>query len=384
VLFAPFALPFTLTAGLVSILLLGGGAYLLWAWYTGAVVGTGHLIASLAMLALTVAGRFVVLRFRHHGADEPVMGRGGSPGKIQCFDGSCIHVELYGPPDAPPVVLTHGWGMNSTAWHYLKRQLAERFRVIVWDLPGLGESKGPNNNDYGLEKFARDLDTVLEFAGKQQAVLVGHSIGGMITLTWCRLFPERLAERVAGLVLVDTTDQNPIQTTTAARFFRALQRPIIEPLLHVIVWLSPLVWLVNWLSYFNGTAHIVSTLTGFAGAETRGQLEFATRFGPLASPAVLARGVLGMFRFDARDALEQIGTPTLILFGHLDRLTVPEASRFIAQQIPNSELIQLEPGGHVSTLERSREFGQVVSSFARDCADHAAKPRAYSAQVISA
>jgi pimeloyl-ACP methyl ester carboxylesterase len=368
--FVPFALPFSLAAGLLSVLLLGGGVYLLWAWYVGVVVGTGYLVSGIAILALTVAGRFIVLRFRPAGEDEPVMDRGSSTDRVMRYDGSEIHVELYGDPDAPPVVLTHGWGMNSTAWYYAKRQLAARFRLIVWDLPGLGESRGPDNHDYSLEKLARDLDAVLEFAGSQRAVIVGHSIGGMIALTWCRLFPDKQAHRLAGLVLANTTYTNPVQTTTGSGFFRGIQRPVLEPILHAIVWLSPVVWLMNWVSYFNGTAHLVSMLTGFAGSETRGQLDFATRFGVLGSPAVLARGVLGMFRYDASAALPQVSAPTLIVSGHLDRLTKPEASRWMLGQVPNAELEMLEPAGHVSTLEQYQGFATTVSAFVDRCQQH--------------
>lgn len=231
----------------------------------------------------------------------------------------------------------------------------------------LGESRGPDNQDYSLEKYARDLDAVLEFAGNRRAVLVGHSIGGMIALTWCQLFPEKLAHRLAGLVLVNTTYQNPVDTTTGRRFFRAIQRPIIEPLLHVIAWVFPLVWIMNWVSYLNGTAHVVSMITGFAGAETRGQLDFATRFGPLGSPAVLARGVLAMFKFDARETPGMITVPTLIIAGHLDRLTVPAATKWIGRSIAISEVLELRPAGHVSTLEQNDDFGHAVSNFVERC-----------------
>ena len=62
---------------------------------------------------------------------------------------------MYGPADGPTVVLTHGWGANATEWYYLKKHLGDRFRLIAWDLPGLGLSKRPDNNDYSLDKMAR-------------------------------------------------------------------------------------------------------------------------------------------------------------------------------------------------------------------------------------
>ena len=57
------------------------------------------------------------------------------------------------------------------------------------------------------------------------------------------------------------------------RLLRAVQRPLLEPLLHLTIWLSPIVWAMNWLSYLNGTAHLVTLFTGFAGDQTRGQLD---------------------------------------------------------------------------------------------------------------
>jgi pimeloyl-ACP methyl ester carboxylesterase len=368
VLIAPFALPFSLLATLVSVALLAGGGYLIWAWWAGVVVGTGYLLAGAAAVAWTFAGRFVVLLFRNHGSDAPSSRRrAASADRVTRMDGTELHVELYGDPTAPPLVLTHGWGMNSTSWYYAKRELAKTFRVIVWDLPGLGQSREADNKNLSLTKLALDLDAVIDFAGNQPAVLVGHSIGGMIILTWCRLFPEKVARRAAGIVLANTSYTNPVRTTTGARFFTAIQKPVVEPILRVISALSPVVWAMNWLSYLNGTSHIVSMLTGFAGSETREQLDFATRFAASASPDVLARGVLRMLDYDASEVPAELGVPVLVVAGHLDRLTVPEASVAIARAARLARLVELEPAGHASILERNEQFNQIVRSFAADC-----------------
>jgi len=367
-LFSPPVLPFSLLLGLLSFAVLGGGIYLIWAWFAGVVVGTAYLVGGLAMFAFTFLGRPLVLMLRRRGYDEPEMTREGSSFEsIPRADGSELHVELYGPEDAPPIVLTHGWGVDSRVWYYTKKALGNRFRLIAWDLPGLGESGKPDNNDFRLERLADDLNAVLELAGDRPAVLLGHSIGGMTTLTWCRLFPARLRRRVAGLVLVDTSYTNPVKTATASGFFQTIQRPIVEPLLHLIAWLSPLVWAMNWLSYLNGTSHIVSILAGFAGSETRGQLDFATRFPVLASPGVQARGVLAMLRYDATSTLSTIAAPVLVLAGHLDRMTIPEANQFIAGQIPNGVFLELSPGGHMSILEQHEQFNEAVSEFVESC-----------------
>ena len=81
----------------------------------------------------------------------------------------------------------------------------------------------------------------------------------------------RLAERVAGLVVVHTTYTNPVRTTLGARVVQALQPPVLTPLVYRMIALWPAVWLMHWLSFLNGTAHLHSAFTGFAGQRTRAQ-----------------------------------------------------------------------------------------------------------------
>ena len=236
---------------------------------------TVRLVTGLALILFSLGGgelgQAALNRLLHRdgGADEPDATRGGQTQRLRRPDGTELHVEVYGPPDAPPVVLTHGWGLDGKEWVYVRRELAGRYRLIVWDLPGLGLSKGPDDKDWSLEKLARDLNEVLRLANGRPAVLVGHSIGGMITLTFCRLFPEALGPRVSGIALVQTTYTNPVRTAYWATLYTALQKPVLEPLCWVMVGLAPLFWAMNWLSYLNGSAHRSTERSAFSGKETR-------------------------------------------------------------------------------------------------------------------
>ena len=118
----------------------------------------------------------------------------------------------------------------------------------------------------------------------------------------------------------------PVCTTTASGLMRALQKPVLEPLLHLTVWLAPAVWLMSWLGYFNGSSHLVGMMAGFAGTQTRGQLDLAVRSNPLAWPAVQAHETLAMFSYDATEVLGSITAPALVFTGHLDRLIVPQTA----------------------------------------------------------
>jgi pimeloyl-ACP methyl ester carboxylesterase len=415
--FMPFNILGMWFRGLLSIAILAGGIYLLRQWYEDSHVviqerienvdiqaprdtrsraawepgrrvfrwepgwnrETRELAGGLALLVWAVAGQFVygallslMLPSGSGGAmsakgqdEDPKSTRDGTVQRLRRPDGSEIQVECYGPPDAPPIVLTHGWGVNSTEWYYVKKSLTDRFRIIVWDLPGLGLSKKPDNNDFRLEKYAADLDAVLAATtGGRPAVVAGHSIGGMITLTFCRLFPEALGSRVAGIGLVHTTYTDPVKTTRGATIYTAIETPVLVPLMYLTIALWPLVWLLNWMSYLNGSVHRSTHKQSFAGHETRGQLDFAARFILHDRPDILARGMLAMMKYDATATLATIPVPAAVIPGDRDTTCLPEASAFMANAIPRAELISLTPARHMGLIEKHAEFDRALAGFA--------------------
>ena len=299
--------------------------------------------------------------------DAPRAERTGEKHVITRPDGSEIHVELYGPADAPPIVFTHGWGGNSTAFFYPKMDLADQFRLILWDEPGLGKSKKPTNNDYRMEKLAEDLKAVLAFAGGRPAILVGHSIGGMILLTFARLYRDTLRTQVAGLALVNTTYKDPIRTTQGAALYSILEKPLLVPMMYVTIALYPLFWALTWLSYWNGSLHRSTAKSSFAGTETQAQLDFCTAWTPRARPDIVARGMLGMMAYDETATLPGIDVPTLMVVGDQDTTTPPAAGHYIVAQIPGAELATLSPARHMSLIEQHRVFDPLLARFATAC-----------------
>ena len=215
--------------------------------------------------------------------------------------------------------------------------------------------------------MARDLEEVLKLANGRPAVLVGHSIGGMTILTFCRLFPEALGPRVSGIALVQTTYTNPVRTAYWATLYTALQKPVLEPVCWLMVWLAPLFWVMNWLSYLNGSAHRSTERSSFSGKETRGQLDFIVGYIPKAWPEVTARGMLGMLGYDATANLSAIRVPALVVAGDKDPLCTPEASAFMHKAIPGARLVTLSPARHTGLFEHHAAFGAALGEFFPQC-----------------
>lgn len=119
--------------------------------------------------------------------------------------------------------------------------------------------------------------------------------------------------------------------------------------------------------YLNGSLHWSLKHTGFANHATREQIDFVARFYANDSPAVLARGVLGMLNFDATPAFQLIKIPTLVVGAEQDPLTKIEASRTIAKEIPNTDLLVLNPAKHFGLIEYHKDFANQTAQFCLRC-----------------
>ena len=362
---------------LVSLLILALAAYLIWSWFNGYELrdvdavrrhvhgASWRLYAGGLLLAWSLLGRFVVLAFMPVGADEPREERSAAQ-TLTAPDGAVLHVETTGRPSGPTIILTHGWGLNSTAWWYTKHALQSRFRVVTWDLPGLGRSKPPRDGRFTIDRFAQALGTVVDSVGDGPVVLVGHSIGGMTTQTFWRACSPATRAKVSGVVLVDTTYKDPIQTMWLSPLWRALRWPVIEPMMWLTIALSPLVWLSSWQSYLSGSAQLVMRLTGFGRHATRGQVDFAARLACKGTPGVQAKGNLAMFRWDATEAPPTVPVPVLVLTGLKDIVTPPAAGRTIASLSSRGELRLMNGAGHMGFMERAEAYNQAIATFAQN------------------
>ena len=363
---------------LLSLALLALGGYLAWSWWRGydVVRADGavlHLHAAAWRLWAGVllcagslgGGRLIVLLLIPAGR-QPEHGR--TEGRtVQAPDGSALHVESFGPTDAPVVVLTHGWGLNATAWGETRKALATRFRVVTWDLPGLGRSKGPTDGVYSIDRFAQALGAVVEAQGAGPVVLVGHSIGGMTTQTFFRAAPAAARRRIAGVALIDTTYEDPTRTMWLSGLWRVLKAPLIKPLLHLTIWLSPLVWLSSWQGYLSGSNHLVMRLTGFGRFATRGQVELTARLACKGSPAVQAKGNLAMLHWSVAETLASIEPPVLVLAGSRDIVTLPNAGRTIASAVQRGRFLEVTSCGHMGFMERTDLYAAAIGDFAEAC-----------------
>ena len=321
------------------------------------------LLPGLLLLLVAFFGRHLVELGFVHGQDEPQRTRSGMVRTLTRPDGPTIHAEVYGPTKAPTLVLTHGWGVSSAKWYYTKRQLSNRFHLIVRDLPGLGLSAQPKDRDFALEKMGR-RPAYRVATGRWQASCArgtqyrGHGQSDLLSsvsrtswLTSCRNRAGRhdlhkpSADHQRREILA-CTSKTPRGTYTPCDYPAGARGAVPE-----LAQLSD-----GWPS--------LQRPQFFRRVRNPGQIDFVSEFQYRSSPAVVARGTLAMFHWDATPVLQHVNTPVLILVGNQDSTTIPAGSERMQQSLPRAQLQRINSGAHYSLLEQNQMVNAAVAQFA--------------------
>lgn len=273
-------------------------------------------------------------------------------------DGTRLRAELFGPADAPPLVLVHGWTCARRFWTCQLHALSDRYRVVTYDLRGHGDSGAPAGDDFSADALAEDLQAVLEATVPEgrRALLAGHSLGAMTIVAWAGRFPQEVERRAAAAALLNTGIGDLIDQSLIFKLPSGMRR--------------------------------VKALAGGAFLSASGPMPPASpismravryiALSPFASPAQVAfcqqmvlecrRDVRAGFgrtlsRLDLAEAIASLTVPALVLGGGRDRLTPPPHVERMAAALPRlAERLELPQSGHMSPVE---DPGSVDSALER-------------------
>ena len=110
--------------------------------------------------------------------------------------GISLHVRDRGPRDGPVLIMMHGFGSSLHTWDGWADELADRFRVIRFDLPGSGLSMPDPTGDYSDARTLDILNILMDQLGIEKAAMIGNSIGGRLAWQMAAKFPERVTKLV--------------------------------------------------------------------------------------------------------------------------------------------------------------------------------------------
>jgi non-heme chloroperoxidase len=276
---------------------------------------------------------------------------------VTTADGAHLAVTVAGPDDGPTVVLAHCWTGMRAIWATVARRLVlGGHRVVLYDQRGHGQS---TNSDAALSiaMLGDDLRAVLEAVDARDAVLVGHSMGGMTIQSYAVEHPGDFAARARAVVLVATAARTLGRVVPLAAVERILGEGRAEWTRRGAVGRRVA---RGALGRQARRAHVDLTLEGLAS--TTG----AARSGFLVAMAAM----------DLREAGATIGAvPTTILVGTRDVLTPPRVARQLAAGIPGARLQVIGGAGHMLPLEEPDRILDAIRATTHQPATHRPTPR---------
>lgn len=254
-------------------------------------------------------------------------------------NGINLYYELHGPEDGDVLVLNNGILMTAAnSWGFQTPVLARRYRVLLYDCRGQGQSDHPDG-PYSMEQHAGDLASLLDALSIERAHILGISYGGEVAQAFALQHPGR----VRSLILADTVSEvGPELCYTVEGWLASARAADPEAFFAVTV-----------PSNFSA-AYIAAHDRVLAGARARYKL--------LDYPAVvrLCEAFLAV-NFTAR--LTEIKAPACVLVGEQDRLKGLPYAQILHRGIQGSELHVLRGAGHASCWEAPAEFNTVVLGF---------------------
>jgi 3-oxoadipate enol-lactonase len=249
--------------------------------------------------------------------------------------GGDIYYEVYGPNGAPAVAFNHGAGLDSGMFAAQVDALKDRYRIIVWDMPGHGQSHRLEQDFYCFE-MVDHLCAILDEVQIERVVLAGQSLGSWVS----QYMAVRVPERVIGLASIAGTPLNaPLPKITW------LYR-IMPPLMR----LAPESFLMRWMARVRAVTPEAQAY--FAGSLMKmGMDEFMLVFN-------------GMQHALEAGITEMPQQPLLITHGeHEYPQWLIQTGRKWHEESPGSRFVILPDAGHNANQDNPEEFNRVLATW---------------------
>lgn len=268
--------------------------------------------------------------------------------KVEGGGGLRLHVHDFGPIEAPPILLIHGWSQHHLCWSkQFDSPLANEFRIVTMDLRGHGQSEAPlDQESYTSGRlWADDVAAVITALNLDSPALVGWSYGGFLIGDYLRVHgDDRISavNLVSGAVGIGPSWFGPLigadfveYAPLAASEDQAVALKAVQSLLHRIV---------------------VRELPA-------GDLELAMGWSML-TPAPV-RGHLISRDEDFLPEFAALRKPLLVTYGAADTIVLPAMAKLILERCPEAGSSEYQGTGHAPFLEDSERFNRELAEFVR-------------------
>jgi pimeloyl-ACP methyl ester carboxylesterase len=252
-------------------------------------------------------------------------------------NGTRLYYEMAG--QGHPLVLLHGFALDTTQWDDQFAFFARHRRVIRYDLRGFGHSMHPAGKTY---RHDEDLMALLTYLGVEKADILGHALGGMVAIDFALRFPQALQNLVllnayfTGYVWTDSWEAHTALIREAARREGVLAAKQ--------VWHENTVY-ASCLDYPEAAARLADMISFYSGWHFVNNDPVAWSEPP------------------ASQRLHEITADTLVLVGERDLLDFQIIADQLARAIPKARKVILPDMGHMANMEKPEVFNEIVLEF---------------------
>ena len=252
-----------------------------------------------------------------------------------------FHFSEWGEPGAPEILLLHGGNQSAHSWDLVSLHLSDRYHVFALDQRGHGDSEWSRDQDYSIEAKAADALAFVDDQGIDSPVIIGHSMGGRVTMNVALARPE-LAR---GIVLVDVGPElSPAGVEVIHNFVT-----------HNVEFDDLEEFLDNVVKYdrFRSRDHIARTVK--YNMLRRADGKYISKVDHRRVPTSASELTL--------DDVTSISAPVLLVRGGESEILAPDAAQRFVDTLPNAQLATVPATGHNVHSGNTPGFLEAVGPF---------------------
>jgi pimeloyl-ACP methyl ester carboxylesterase len=252
---------------------------------------------------------------------------------VLVIDRQVVHYEVLGR--GRPVIFLHGWMGSWRYWYPTMERMSEHFRTYSFDFLGFGGSQRQSATE-SIQVYSNQVIRFLDELGIDKAILVGHSMGGMVALKTAINHPKRVA-RVAAVGA-------PIVGSSLSWLLKLTDQPLLAEAFARMPSLRRFMF------------------RKFLGVKDDPAIGDILDDSVKSSSATLSRTVGSMMRTDLRPELHRLSAPTLIVHGGRDNIVAPNQADLF-DHIAVSQVVVMPESHHFPFLEEADLFNDVLLRF---------------------
>jgi pimeloyl-ACP methyl ester carboxylesterase len=303
---------------------------------------------------LAIGGLLLLLAMGCAGVPVPSATLEQSLGESKIFDYHGVRINYYEAGQGPPVILLHGFGSSAYSWRFLGPALAADHRVFTLDLKGYGLSAKPEDGKYAISDQADMVAEFIRTRDLHDLVVIGHSMGGGVTLMTYFKVAEDEPARIKKLVLIDSAGY----PQKMPWFIWLAKAPLLGSVGGKLV--SPRF----------AAAQVLKKCYYHKDRITDEQIDTYAYYGSLPGAREAVVATAQQIEPEDIDAIiaryQTIKVPVLIVWGADDEVVPVDVGRNFKRDIPDSQLVILPQCGHIPQEEEPGETTRTVAAFLRN------------------